>query len=423
MATSEIAIIEPEVQNMNTKTESVSVTELNRALIESMSKQVRLVDSQNGLDLFCYIKCGASDSDALKKCRGIVFNGDKLIINGFPYTYEFTETNEKEILKQINENLDNCTFYDSYEGALIRMFNFNNQWYITTNRKLDANKSKWSSKESFGRFFELALESEVEVNERLRENLPKDETLTLTQKFQTLLDKNKQYMFLLLNNNENRIVCDCPERPIFFHVGTFINGVLNMDEDIFVPYPQKHTFNNLNDIFKHVDKVDISKLQGIIVFAPNNIQYKIFNKEYNEYYRVRGNEPSIKFRYLQVRMDKRYNNLLHYLYPSFSKIFDDYENIIYQIGKNIHKAYFERFIRNQYIKVPPEEFAVIKMCHSFHLENRTENKINLNKVLECLNKQPATNINKMIRRFYNEEKEKNESEEPEKPKRQTFLKK
>ena len=29
----------------------------------------------------------------------------------------------------------------------------------------------------------------------------------------------------------------------------------------------------------------------------------------------------------------------------------------------------------------------------------------------------------MIRRFYNEEKEKNESEEPEKPKRQTFLKK
>ena len=99
------------------------------------------------------------------------------------------------------------------------------------------------------------------------------------------------------------------------------------------------------------------------------------------------------------------------------------ENIIYEIGKNIHKAYYERFIRNQYIKVPPEEFAVIKMCHSFHLENRTENKINLNKVLECLNKQPATNINKMIRRFYNEEKEKNESEEPEKPKRQTFLKK
>jgi len=423
MATAKFEIVEPEVQNMNTETKNVSDTELNRALIESMSKQVRLVDSQNGLDLFCYIKCGASDSDVLKKCRGVVFNGDKLIMNGFPYTYEFTETNEKEILKQVNENLDSCTFYDSYEGALIRMFNFNDQWYTTTNRKLDANKSKWSSKESFGKFFELALESEVEVNERLRDSLPSDNTLTLVQKFQTLLDKDKQYMFLLLNNTENRIVCECPKRPTFFHVGTFIDGVLNMDQDIYIPYPQKHNFNTLNDLFKHVDKVDISKLQGIIVFAPNNIQYKIFNKQYSDYYRVRGNEPSIKFRYLQVRLDKRYNNLLHYLYPSFSTIFDDYENIIYQIGKNIHKAYFERFIRNQYIKVPPEEFAVIKMCHTWHLENRTENKINLNKVLEFLNKQPATNINKMIRRFYNEQKEKTEEAETEKPKRHTFLKK
>lgn len=416
--------IQSEIQNMNTETQNVSETELNRTLIESMSKQVRLVDSQNGLDLFCYIKCGPTDSDVLKKCRGVVFNGDKLIMNGFPYTYEFTESNEKEILKHVTENLENCTFYDSHEGALIRMFNFNDQWYTTTNRKLDANKSKWSSKDSFGHFFELALESEVEVNETLRNSLPEDNTLSLLQKFQTLLDKDKQYMFLLLNNNENRIVCDAPLRPTFYHVGTFVNGVLNMDEDIGVPYPQKHNFNNLKDLFYHVDKIDNTKLQGIIIFAPNNIQYKIFNKEYNEYYRVRGNEPSIKFRYLQVRMDKRYNNLLHYLYPSSSKIFDDYENIIYQVGKNIHKAYFERFIRNQYIKVPPEEFAVIKMCHSWHLENRAENKINLNKVLEFLNKQPATNINKMIRRFYNEQKEKTEGDtETEKPKKQKFLKK
>ena len=142
------------------------------------------------------------------------------------------------------------------------------------------------------------------------------------------------------------------------------------------------------------------------MFAPNNVQYKIFNTEYAKLYGVRGNEPSIKFRYLQVRMDKRYNNLMHYLYPSFSSVFDDYENIIYTIGKRIHKAYFDRFIKNLFVKVPPEEFNVIRKCHNWHLENRLQNKISLNKVMEILNEEPATNINKMIKRIFQENKEK-----------------
>ena len=77
-----------------------------------------------------------------------------------------------------------------------------------------------------------------------------------------------------------------------------------------------------------------------------------------------------------------------------------YENNIYGIGKLIHKAYIERFIKNQYVTVPMEEFAVIKACHDWHMKDREKNKISLNKVMEVLNEQTPTNINKMIRRFY-----------------------
>ena len=41
-------------QNVPNKEESTKL--FSRTLIESMNKQVRLVDSDNGLDLFCYIK-------------------------------------------------------------------------------------------------------------------------------------------------------------------------------------------------------------------------------------------------------------------------------------------------------------------------------------------------------------------------------
>jgi len=400
MSAMDFEIVEPEVPNKVKETNIVS-----RKNIEN-NKQVKLVDSQDGLDLFCYVKCDEEDSDLLKKCRGVVFEGDSLVMNGFPYTHEYTCNDHEVISKKIEPIFDQCSVYDSHEGSVIRMFNYNGKWYITTNRKLDANKSKWSSKESFGFFFKQALEVEIEINETLRNNIPKDDTKDIVENFQSLLDPSKQYMFLLLNNEQNRIVCNAPERPTVFHVGTFINGVLSMEENIYIPYPRRHTFSCMDELYSYVDSVDIQKVQGVIIFAPENKQYKVFNVEYYDLYKVRGNEPSIKFRYLQVRMNKRYNNLLHYLYPSFSKVFDDYENIIYAIAKFIHKSYLDRFVRNQYTSVPGEEFNVIRACHSWHLENRETNKINLNKVIDVLNAQPATNINKMIRRFYLEQQNK-----------------
>jgi hypothetical protein len=79
--------------------------------------------------------------------------------------------------------------------------------------------------------------------------------------------------------------------------------------------------------------------------------------------------------------------------------FDNYENIIYEIAKSIYNAYVARYIRKQYVIVPKEEFEVIKQCHSWHLSNRAENTINLDRVIKILNSQPVTNMNHMIRRF------------------------
>lgn len=392
--------------NMNFEIIEQQVPELSRDLIESMNKDVKLTDSKDGLDLFCYIKCSVSDSNLLKKCRGVVFKGDKLIMNGFPYTYEFSEDNSEEINERIKGIFDECTFFDSHEGTVIRLFNYNGIWYNSTNRKLDAYKSKWSSKESFGLFFREALHSEYANNEEFRNRISPDESRDIIERYQETLDIDKQYMFLLINNNENRIVCQPPTRPIVYHVGTFIDGNLNMGENINIPYPKKHNFKNIEEVYNYASQIDISKLQGVIVFAANNIQYKIFNKEYAYLYKVRGNEPSIKFRYLQVRQDKEYVKLLRELYPNSLKTFEEYENIIMEIAKIINRAYVDRFIKNLYVSMPQEEYGVIRACHAWHLSDRSENKISLSKVIEVLNQQEATILNKMIKRYYLEQKNK-----------------
>ena len=377
--------------------------EFTRENIEK-NKQIKMVDSdaETGLSLFSYIHCEQTDSEMIKRCRGVVYHNDQLIMKGFPYTYEFGEKDNLQEIKD-NVNFETCSFYDSHEGSVIRMFYFGGKWYLSTNRKLDAFKSKWASKDSFGSFFKKALQNEFETNEKLLSKVigydketDSDDVVRIFAN--QILDQDKQYMFLLLNNKENRIVCEASETPTIFHVGTFVDGTLSMSEDVCISYPRKHNFDNIDDLLNYVDKVDFKKLQGVIVFAPNNLQFKIFNIDYQYLYNVRGNEPSIKFRYLQVRMNKDSNESLYYLYPEFSKHFEEYENYIYEIAEDITNAYIERFIKKNYVTVPTEEFGVIRKCHTWHIENRLENKINIHKVVDILNNEPATNINRMIKR-------------------------
>lgn len=410
------------IANCTNDTETNNVSEVNlvnnneftRSNIEALGTNMRLVDSdpETGLDLFCYVSCKKNDSELLKQCRGVIFDGNNLVLKSFPYTIEYTENDNEEILKNIN--LSECMVYDSYEGSIIKMFYYKNKWFVSTNRKLDAFRSKWSSKESFGFFFNKALEYQFEVNEKLRENVSYNkDTDNPIQALTSILDTNKQYMFLLLNNQENRIVCDEPITPTIYHVGTFINGNLSVDEDIYIPYPTLHNFNTLKEIYEYVDTLDYKVKQGVHIFAPNNVQYKILNLDYQELYSARGNEPSINYRYLQVRMDSKKNDMLRFLYKQNIQSFDDYENILYDVSNNIYDGYVKRFIKKQFVTLPAEEFKVMSLAHEWHQSDRTNNRINHNKIIEILNEQSPTNLNRIIRRIKLERKTNTNSTEPE----------
>lgn len=364
-------------------------------------------DEDTGLELYCYNQCGNSDSAFLKSCRGIVFDREKLIMKAFPYTDEYSHTKINE-LQELLKNFQSFSFYKSYEGTLLRLFYFSGKWFLTTHRKLNAFKSRWSGQYSFGCLFSRALEHEYAINENFKNTLGETGD-TMLEKFYSSLDKELQYMFLVRNTSDNRIVCLQPSDvdTKLFSIGYFKDGIFHMNSINNLKTPEKIKLNNLSeleDYFKN--EVNPTEFQGLVALDGNNFKIKIVHNDYEKLFNIRGNEPSIKFRYLQLRMDKEKVNQLNQLYPEMIPVFESYEKSLFEIAKTIHKAYIQRFIKKNFITVPKEEFLVIGECHSWHISNREQNRISVEKVIAVLNRQPPININAMIRRFIGENQKK-----------------
>lgn len=355
---------------------------------EQLTEQdkIRLTDSDSELEMFSYIKCDKDESDLIKQCRGLIFHNEELLVPSFGWTAEYTK-DDKEELDNLLKTTENIRIFDSHEGCLLRIFNFNSKWYIATHRRLDAFKSRWSSKEYWGDMFVKALDQEME-------------------QFLNSLDKTKIYFFVVRNNKENRLVCDVSENPEIFHVGTMYKNdekwVTSFDEDIGIQHPVEYVLtenNTLENMISYVEEKGYKQIQGLVIFS-NICNFKLCNKTYYDYLKIRGNEASIKFRYLQIRMHKDMREKLVFLYPNYKEDFEKYEEYLFKIALSLTKAYQLRFIRGQWKQVPKDEYeSIIRPLRTWHLEDVNNNKIDLDTVINKLNEQSAQFLNKLIRRM------------------------
>lgn len=353
------------------------------------------VDTDYNLELYCYNSCTNNDRDIVKQSRGVVYNGDELVLKGFPYTEEYN-VEDREKLQNIFSDLDGWKFFRSFEGCLLRLFFFKDKWFLSTHHRLNAYKSKWSCKDSFGFLFKKAILNEYNVNLELNNTLQQGEDVLIN--FYNRLDKECQYMFLLRNTSENRIVCMPPteKEPLIYHVGTFKNHVLNLNTNINIPYPRELTFANLEEMLQYVADVDTSYYQGLICFKDNR-QVKIVSNNYLEKFSLRGNQPSLNFRYLQIRTNPELKKKFLNLYPESKSNFSGYENHIQEICKFIYKSYVDRFIKKLNVVVEQPYYRIMSKCHKWHIEDRQNNRVTFNKVLEVINNESPVTVNHLIK--------------------------
>ena len=355
--------------------------------------QVKLFDEKDDLQLYSYTN---TTGEFPEECRGLVYKGDKIVLKTFPFTPQYSVNDTEKLNEIFQDQFENFTFFESHEGSIIRLSYLNDKWYVSTHKKLDAFQSRWSSKRTFGDLFVDSLQNEYNVNRDFMTRL--GQTTEVFESFLNILDTSKVYVFLLRNNNDNRIVCDPPDYPTVYHVGTFIGDEFSLTEQLDIPYPNKLSFTNSNELLDYVENIDYTKHQGVVVFK-DNIVCKVMNSNYNRMFSIRGNESDIRFRYLQLRSNTEKTNELYHLYPRFVELFDDCEETIFKIAKWIMEKYVDRFIRKQYVTVPRDEYNIIKLCHTWHMEDRKRNRISIRKIRQFIDTQDPDSLYRMFKRY------------------------
>lgn len=386
-----------------------TISKINPKYLDEQNSDVSVVDTLDGLQLFHYKECSPDSPEDLKQIRGVVARQGEVICRDFPYTVEYTcETVPENLIT--DEFCKNAKFVNAYEGTILRAFFTNNQWYLSTHRRIDSFKSRWATRETFGTLFVESLSSMRQDFPEFAEQLGQESDVLVA--FFNTLDTQYQYAFLLQNCRENRIVCTNVQKPLIFHVGTFKGEDFVPGVDTCLPtLLSEMSFPTLRAVFNYVEQVDTRRMSGVLAMNGNTF-VKILNREYVQLFSVRGNEASIKFRYLQLRSNHADKHLLHVfrtMYEDYRDLFELYENTIYEIAHNIHSAYVSRFIKKEKdVKVAAEEYKVMRQCHSWHIENRDRNKIHIHKVIHLLNQQTPVMLNRMIKRYLYSKKEEHE---------------
>ena len=366
-----------------------------------MVYDIEITDSDENLSVHCYTNCDNDAPEHIRDCRGIIKDkNDNIVVKTFGYSPEYT-VQDFDKIKELFPDLTRCLLFESQEGCLIRVYKYNDKWYVSTHKKIDAYRSKWSSNHSFGEMFEESLYNEYQSNTKLQQILGVGLTSS-TDVFQNLtkfLRDDRTYMFLLRNTAENRIVCDPPAQPTLYYSGSFNKDGTDLQiDDLTITIPKRLEFQTIEEMLDYVDTIDYKKHQGVVVFCGNK-SYKILNSNYLKYFNTRGNEPNIRFRYLQIRNDQEMKKNIIELYPEYITDFHKYENLLLGAIKMIHQCYFARFIRKEYSVVPPELFYIVRECHTWHLSDRDNNKVNMEVVRQTLNRQNASVLLRIIKRM------------------------
>ena len=335
-------------------------------------------DLEGKLKNYCYKDCDNNTNIEIQRCRGLVYKNDKPFLKSFGYTPVFTKDNVPLELR----NISSFRFFESYEGTLLRLFynDINDKWYLSSHRKLDAHNSFWGGRETFG--------------ERFNKFIKKEEY--------SKLNKDYNYMFIITPTQSNRIVCVENLNKVL-HVGTYDkNFNLSYDYDIGIPRPAEFIFQTFSELQACVENTNYKLLQGILMCDPvNQVNYKIMNDTYKYYYDIRDNSPSVKFRYLQLRGDSIKRNVLLEMYPNFCEEFQKYEGLLLKSCRFILSNYIKRFVKKEYVNISPEEYKIMKECHTWHLRNKKQNIVTINQVIKIMNKQTPVHLNRIIKIYKN----------------------
>jgi len=367
--------------------------------LSNFGDQIRTCETFEDLSLYHYKTIDENADPIFKQARGVVFNKEgKLIMRGFPFTPEYTHDNPN--LSQKIGQLYEYIITPSYEGTILRVFNYKDRWFVSTHKKLFANTSYWADRKfSFEELFQQSIDAAInEENSILKKFMNEKGILDCNYNtFFTCLEKNKQYMFLISPTNENRIVSYSPcSHPSVLHVGTFTdNSNFSVNDYIGLPLPVKiEHIKTVEELSTFVASFNPMFCQGVFLMSPKGF-VKIVNKMYSFLHDLRGNQPNLELRFLELINEGDKLQSFVQLYYEYQDRFNAIQKSIETLIKNLHNVYVRRYVQKEIVFASREEHLFLVKLHNTFINTRI--KTTAQRISELLSKEDPLTIYRMIK--------------------------
>jgi hypothetical protein len=344
--------------------------------------------------------------DEIRRMRGTIIDTktNRVVQNGSFHPYEFTVSERNkfdETTSLLNHKFEDMDVQNSCEGTIIRVF-YHNSWYVSTHNKLDSASSKWGSTTSFKTLFEVGLKEDYD--------------LTLRTLFDSL-NLRYRYTFIILADENTRFACvPATEKKVYFLSCSDPVEEANFGLVDKVPRPSQ-IFRNTDEVFDYVDKMTAPfKYQGLLLIHKNGSQYRVKCEEYAKLYMVRNNEPSIPFRYLQLKCQKDETTaaLLKDMFPQHASTIESHEKNINVLKDNLYQEYM---LRKDLAGLPQSELVKVgQIDQRFYLFIKNKllrssiTSVTPDTILDLLLSEEPSNLNQMIQQTKKEKVASNNSQ-------------
>jgi len=249
------------------------------------------------------------------------------------------------------------------EGFVVRIYYFEDNWFISTNKCLDAYTSNYNSEKSFGDMFEEILKSYIErdyVENDIELDIEKG--LNLTDEFLGNLDKECCY-FILVGHPELKTTIKINSPYMYLLYATkYIDGCLNIINNIpFIPSIHNISCSSMN-------KTSIENENKGFVLETYNRRYVWFKPSF-KYIRKRNSHKSMASFILDLMDDKKQCQEYFEIYPEHQKYLQEINDAKVEFCKEAHQLYITRHIRKTFIETSN------KSLHYFVSDKANENNL------------------------------------------------
>lgn len=324
----------------------------------------------------------------VRECNGLIIDGktNKPVVYSFNSIQEYNGVHED----YLRENWNQFQVEELIDGAVIRIYYYNDEWNVATLKSIDARNAFWSSKKSFyDLFHEAALTTRSEI-------IPDIKNINSIGLDDSLLNTDYCYTFIITHPSNHMIVKY--DTCSLTHVCTInLKTMKYVEVEVGIPHVKRHVFETFDKFMEVVnDSVELPFVSGsslgfILTNRQTRDKIKVENPTYLRARELKGNCPNINYRILELlvndnmNMNKHCNEFLTY-FPQYEQNFHNVLAIFEQTSKTFFSMVGNpRHSSRRQLMTRIEKHTIDELDMRAHFDNPNQNKdLTQNEVTEYL---------------------------------------